>query len=105
MTSVDARELGCRGLLQVSALGMIDLLKSGSSMVDLNTRPFPSCLCFAGLQCVDGLGELPGAPGAAAELAQVLELRVRALAGRAEFRVGAVGVFLGFRLSSNNAAQ
>jgi hypothetical protein len=36
------------------------------------------------LQGVDGLGELPGAPGTAAELAEdppVLELGVRALAG------------------------
>jgi hypothetical protein len=29
--SVDARELGCRSLFQVGALGMIELLKSGSS--------------------------------------------------------------------------
>jgi hypothetical protein len=39
---------------------------------------------LAGLKDVDGLGELPGVPGAAAELAQdvpVLELGVGALAG------------------------
>jgi hypothetical protein len=50
---------------------------------------------------VDDLGELPGAPWAAAELAEDapgLELGVRALAGRAEFRVCLVGLFLGFRL-------
>jgi hypothetical protein len=55
------------------------------------------------LQGVDGFGELPGAPGAAAELAEdapVLELGVRALALAecAEFRVGAVSRFLGFGL-------
>jgi hypothetical protein len=47
-------------------------------------EPFSSCVCLADLQCVDGLGELAGAPGAAAELAQDapgLELGVRALAG------------------------
>jgi len=32
------------------------------------TEPFPSWLCPADLQYVDGLGELTGAPGAAAEL-------------------------------------
>ena len=45
---------------------------------------FPSSLCLAGLQYVDGLGELSGAPRAAAELAEDssrLELGVRALAG------------------------
>jgi hypothetical protein len=30
-------------------------------------EPFPSWLCFAELQYVDDLGELTGAPGAAAE--------------------------------------
>src|SRR5690348_7727827 len=62
---------------------------------------FSSCLCLAGLQYVDGLGELPGAPGAAAELPEnlpCLELRVRAFAGCAETGVGAVGFLLGFRL-------
>jgi hypothetical protein len=47
---------------------------------------------------MDGLGELAGAPGAAAELAENLpglELCVRTLAGRAEFRVGAVVSFCG----------
>ena len=47
-------------------------------------EPFSSWLCLADLQCVDGLGELAGAPGAAAELAEDapgLELGVRALAG------------------------
>ena len=49
---------------------------------------------LAGLKDVDGLGELPGAPGAAAEFAQDppgLELGVRPLAGSAEPRVGPVG--------------
>jgi hypothetical protein len=53
------------------------------------------------LQGVDGLGELSGAPGAAAELTQDspgLELGVRVLAGCAEFRVGLIGLFLGFGL-------
>jgi putative transposase len=48
------------------------------------TEPFSSWLCLADLQYVDGLGELSGAPGAAAELAEDppgLELGVRALAG------------------------
>jgi len=43
---------------------------------------------LAGLKDVDGLGELPGAPGAAAELAQDvpgLELGIGALAGSAQF--------------------
>src|SRR5579871_3962518 len=56
----------------------------------------PSCLCLADLQYVDGFGELPGAPGAAAELTEdppVLELRVRALAGCAELRVGPFACF------------
>jgi hypothetical protein len=46
---------------------------------------------------VDGLGEFPGVPRAAAQLTENspgLELRVRPLAGGAEFRVGAVGLFL-----------
>ncbi len=48
---------------------------------------------------MDGLGELSGTPGAAAEFAQDapgLDLGVRALAGRTELCVGAVGFFLGF---------
>src|SRR5580693_7826161 len=47
-------------------------------------EPFSSCFGLADLQYVDGLGELAGAPGAAAELAQDapgLELGVRAFAG------------------------
>jgi len=66
-----------------------------------DTEAFPSCLRFAGLQYVDGLGELPGAPGAAAELTQDapgLELGVRALAGCAEPGAGAVCFLLRFRL-------
>jgi hypothetical protein len=50
---------------------------------------------------VDCFREFPGAPGAASELAEDLpcfELRVRALAGRAEPCVSAVGLFLWFRL-------
>jgi hypothetical protein len=68
-------------------------------------EPFSSWLCLvmrlAELQYVNGLGEFPGAPGAAAELAEDLpglELGVCPLAGAAEPRVGAVGLFLGFRL-------
>jgi len=44
---------------------------------------------FAGLKDVDGLGELPGTPGAAAELAQDapgLELGISAFTGSAELR-------------------
>ncbi len=47
-------------------------------------EPFSSCVCLADLQYVDGLGELSGAPGAAAELAEDvpgLELGVGAFAG------------------------
>jgi len=51
------------------------------SPADSLTEPFSSCVCLADLQYVDGLGELPGAPGAAAEDAPGLELGVRALAG------------------------
>ena len=46
---------------------------------------------------MDGLGDFPGAPWAAAELGEDfphLELGVRALAGGAEPRVGAVGFLL-----------
>jgi hypothetical protein len=68
---------------------------------DVNIEPFSSRLCLAELQYVDGLGELAGAPGAAAELPQDvpgLELRVCPFPGSPQFRVGAVGVFLGFGL-------
>lgn len=61
----------------------------------------PSWLCLAKLQYVDGLGKFPGTPGAAAQLTENpprLELRVRPFAGHAEFRVGAVGLFLRLRL-------
>src|SRR5689334_18723679 len=64
-------------------------------------EPFPSWLCLAKLQYMDGLGELTGAPRAAAELTKkfpAFELGVRALAGITEPRVGTVGFFLGFRL-------
>ena len=60
------------------------------------SEPFPSCLCVAELQYMDGLGELSGVPGAAPELAENppgLELRVRALTRCAEPRVGAVASF------------
>jgi hypothetical protein len=62
-----------------------------------STERFPPWLWLADLQYVDGLGKQPGAPGAAAELAENsprLELGIRALAGCAEPRVGAVGLFL-----------
>src|SRR6185437_9611103 len=64
-------------------------------------EPFSTQLCLADLQDVDGFGELAGAPGAAAKLAEDppgLELRICAFAGRAEFRVGPVGLFLRLRL-------
>src|SRR5436190_18970366 len=60
------------------------------------SEPFSSC-GFAGLQDVDGFGEVARAPGAAAELAQDvpgLELGVRALAGCSEPGVGLVRLFL-----------
>src|SRR6516164_10632194 len=61
------------------------------------SEPFPSWLCLADLQYVNGLGELASTPGAAAKLTEDLpglELGVRALAGCAEPRVSAVGFFL-----------
>src|SRR6266496_843456 len=67
----------------------------------LESEPFAPRLCFTDLQYVDGLGELPGAPGTAAKLSQDaprLELGVRALAWCAEFRMRAVGLLLGFWL-------
>jgi len=83
-----------------SALEAVEMfVRDGYARAD--SEPFPSCLCRANFQSVDGLGELSGAPGAAAELTEnppVLELRVRALAGCAEPRVGPVRFFLGFRL-------
>jgi hypothetical protein len=60
------------------------------------TEPFSSCVCLADLQCVDGLGELAGAPGAAAEFAQDapgLELGVRALAGGRSLACAALACF------------
>jgi hypothetical protein len=59
------------------------------------TEPFSSRVCLADLQNVDGLGQLPGTPGAAAQLAgdpPVLELGVRPFPG--EFRVCPIGVLL-----------
>ena len=47
-------------------------------------EPFSSCICLADLQNVDGLGELPGAPRAASQLAEDppgLELGVRPFSG------------------------
>ena len=76
-------------------------LRVGASILCATSEPFPSSLCCVNLQGVDCPGELSSTPGAAAELAEDspgLELGVGALAGRAEFRVRAVGLFLGFRL-------
>ena len=64
-------------------------------------EPFSSWLGSVELQCVDGLGDLAGFPWAAAELVQDvprLELGVCPFSEGAEFRVGAVGLFLRFRL-------
>ena len=64
------------------------------------TEPFSS-FHLAFLKDVDGLGELPGPPRAAAEFAQDtpgLELGVGAFAGAAQRGVGAVGGLLRFRL-------
>jgi hypothetical protein len=58
-----------------------DLLERGTARI---IEPFSSSACLADLQYVDGLRELAGAPGAAAELTEdmpVLKLGVRALAG------------------------
>ena len=63
------------------------------------TELFPTWLCCVNFQGVDYLGELPGAPGAAAEFAEDapgFKPGVRALAGCAEPGVGAVGLFLRF---------
>ena len=67
------------------ALYFVDAVNNGSTAANLsgvatlagevngalaaNNEPFSSCVCLADLQYVDGLGELSGAPGAAAELA------------------------------------
>ena len=64
------------------------------------TEPFSSS-DFAGLKNVDGLGQLPGAPGTAAELAQDapgFELGIGALARGAEPGMSAVSVLLRGRL-------
>src|SRR5215831_3842882 len=74
----------------------IDVIVSATGI-----EPFPTWLCLAELQYVDGLGEFPRAPGAAAELFEDvpgLELCVCPLAGGTEFRVRPVGLFLGVRL-------
>jgi hypothetical protein len=58
------------------------------------TEPFSLCAGFAVVQDVDGLGEVTGPVGAAAELGQdlpCLELRVRSFAGATELGVGVVG--------------
>lgn len=68
-----------------------------------DSEPFSSC-DLAGLKDVDGFGELPGLPRAAAEFAQDapgLQLGVGTLAGGSELGVGAVGVFLGGGLVSS----
>jgi hypothetical protein len=78
-----------------------DVSQLAGDVTGTDNEPFPSWLCLANLQYVDGLRELTGAPGAAAELAENspgLELGVRPLAGRAESRVRLVGLFLGFGL-------
>ena len=65
------------------------------------TEPIPTWLGLSELQYVDGLGEFPGLPGAAAELGEDfpdLELGVCPFAEGPELRVGAVGLFLGFGL-------
>jgi hypothetical protein len=52
------------------------------------SESFSSWLCFAELQYVDGLGELTGAPGAAAEFGEGLpglELGVRLSPGARSF--------------------
>lgn len=54
-------------------------------------------MAFAGLKDLDGLGELPGVPGAAAEFPQDvpgLELGVGTLAGGSQLGVRAVGGLL-----------
>jgi len=47
---------------------LLTLLISSPLASSTITELFPTCLGFAELQNVDGLGEFPGAPGAAAEL-------------------------------------
>ena len=70
--------------------------------IDPDIEPFSSWLCHVDFQGVDGLGELAGTPGAAAELAEdppVLEQRVCPLTGGAELGVGAVCLLLRLRFS------
>ena len=72
-------ELSIRGMTCAACAARVQKKLSG-----LDDEPFPSSLCGVNLQGVDGLGELSGAPGAAAELTQDspgLELGVRALTG------------------------
>ena len=44
--------------------------RSNDQPARAGSEPFSSCVCLADVQYVDGLGELSGAPGAAAELAE-----------------------------------
>jgi hypothetical protein len=70
--------------LEFSRDNLLALLNVYTTQLTSYTEPFPSWLCLADLQNVDGLGELASAPGTAAELAENppgLELGVRALAG------------------------
>jgi hypothetical protein len=64
---------GSRGLVGASCM----LLR----IRRVDTEPFSSGVCSAGLQYLDGLGELPGAPGAAAQL----QIRSTPCSGRDEF--------------------
>ena len=71
-------------ILGSCTLVVVGLTKRFTLIRGTPIEPFSSCVCLADLQYVDGLGELSGAPGAAAELAEDvpgLELGVRALAG------------------------
>jgi hypothetical protein len=81
----------------VPLAGRLACVRAKIAEVVTVSEPFPSRLCLADLQYVDGLGELAGAPGAAAELAEDVpgfELGVRALAGCPELRVGLIGLLL-----------
>jgi hypothetical protein len=89
---------GSRTPFQLTSLSITVPCHQGAEAVFVaygDTEPFSTWLCLADLQGVDGLGELAGAPGAAAELAEDapgFELRVCPLGGCAEFRVGPVGL-------------
>jgi hypothetical protein len=56
--------------LAISSLLVISACGPEGAPTATATEPFPSWLCLANLQYMDGFGELARAPGAAAELTE-----------------------------------